>query len=85
MDVEEIISVIAHVRRRKQKSRKKRKLWVYLFVAECPTSGMIGKIYSDLRKYPVKFFGYLRLSIGSFDGLLTICEYDLAKQEHIGL
>jgi hypothetical protein len=44
---------------------------------------MICKIYSDLRKYPGKFFSYLRLSIGSFDELLTICENDLTKQDTI--
>jgi hypothetical protein len=44
MDVEEIIAVIAYVRRRKQKLKKKQKLWVHPFVADCPTSGMFCKI-----------------------------------------
>jgi hypothetical protein len=64
MDVEEIIAVIAYVRLRKQKLKKKQKLWVHPFVADRPTCGMFCKIYSDLRKYPDKFFSYLRLSIG---------------------
>jgi hypothetical protein len=70
IDVEEII-VIAYVRRRKQKLKKKQKLWVHPFVVDRPTCGMFCKIYSDLRKYPDTFFSYLRLSIGSFDELLT--------------
>jgi hypothetical protein len=83
MDVEEIIEVIAYVRRRKQKSKKKQKLWVRLFIADRPTSGIFCKIYFDLIKYPDKFFIYLRLSIGSFDELLTTCESDLTKQDTI--
>jgi hypothetical protein len=63
MDVEEIIAVTAYVRGRKQKLKKKQKLWVHPFVADRPTSGMFCKIYSELRKYPDKFFSYLRLSI----------------------
>jgi hypothetical protein len=56
---------------------------VHPFVADRPTSGMFCKIYSDLRKYPDRFFSYLRLSIGSFDELLTICENDLTKLDTI--
>jgi hypothetical protein len=79
-DVEEIISVIAYAWRRKQ---KRNKLWVYPFVADRPTNVMVCKIYSYLRIYPDKFFGYLRLSIGSFEELLTISEIDLTKQDTI--
>jgi hypothetical protein len=64
MDVEETIAVIAYVRLRKQKLKKKQKLWVHPFVADHPTYGIFCKINSDLRKYPDKFFSYLRLSIG---------------------
>lgn len=74
MGVEEIITVIAYMRRRKPKLKKKQKLWVHPFVADRPTNGKFCEIYSDLRKYPDKFFSYLRLSIGSFDELLTICK-----------
>jgi hypothetical protein len=83
MDAEEIVAVIAYVKRRKQKLQKIQKLWVHPFVADRPTSGMFCKIYSDLRKYPDKFFNQLRLSIGSFDELLTICENDLTTQDTI--
>jgi hypothetical protein len=83
MDVEEIIGVIAYVRHRKQKLYiYSNKLWVHPFVADRPTSGMFCKIYSDLRKYPGKFFSYLRFSIGSYDELLTTCEKDFTKQDH---
>jgi hypothetical protein len=54
VEVEEIIAVIAYVWHRKQKLKKKQKLWVHSFVANCPTRGMFYKIYSDLRKYPDK-------------------------------
>jgi hypothetical protein len=40
MDAEEIIAVM---RRRKQKLKKRQKLWVYPFVADSPTSGMCAK------------------------------------------
>jgi hypothetical protein len=80
---EEIIAVIAYVRSRKQKLKKKQKLWVHPFVDDCPTSGIFCKIYSDLRKYPDKFFSYLCLSIGSFYELLIICENDLTKRDTI--
>jgi hypothetical protein len=70
LDAEEIIAVIAYLRRRKQKL--KQKLWVHPFVDNRPTGGKFCKIYSDLRKYTGKFFSYLRLSIGSFDEVLTI-------------
>jgi hypothetical protein len=53
------------------------------FVADRPKSGMFCKIYYDLRKYLDKFLSYLRLSIGSLDELLTICENDMTKQDTI--
>jgi hypothetical protein len=80
MDVEKIKAVIAYVRRRKQKLKGKQKLWVHPFVADRPTSGMFSKTFSHLRKYPDKFFSYLRLSIGSFHVILTIRENDLTRQ-----
>jgi hypothetical protein len=83
MDVEEVIAVIAYVWHRKQKLKKKQKLWVHHFIADRPTSGMFCEMYSDLRKYPGKFFSYLHLSIESFDELLTICENNLTKQDTI--
>jgi hypothetical protein len=74
MDVEKITAVIAYMQRRKQKLKMRQKLWVHPFVADHPISGMFCKIYSDSRKYPDKFFSYPRLSIVSFDELLTTCE-----------
>jgi hypothetical protein len=66
MDIEEVIAVIAYVRLRKQKLKKKQ------IVGASFRSRPSYKIYSDLRKYPDKFFSYLRLSIGSFHELLTM-------------
>jgi hypothetical protein len=54
MDVEEIIAVIAYVRRRKQKFKKKQKLWVHPFVADRPTSGMFYKSSCHIGKRPHK-------------------------------
>ncbi|KAF9413727.1 hypothetical protein HW555_008173 [Spodoptera exigua] len=45
--------------------------------------GQFVYIYDDLRRYPDKFFSYVRMSVRSFDELLTLCENDLLKQDTI--
>lgn len=84
MEVEEIAAVLFYVRRRRKKrSEKKKRMWSHPFVGSRLLSGVFNRLYDDLRKYPNKFFNYVRMSISSFDELLILCKNDLTKQDTI--
>lgn len=57
------------LRLRKKKQRKG--YWVHPIYSERLLKGKFYTLYSDLRQYPSKFFSYFRMSIDSFDELLS--------------
>lgn len=79
----EEIALIYYVRRKRLKKKKPKKLWVHPFVSDRFRSGVFSRLYEDLRKYPPKFFNYVRMSVSSFDELLSLCRNELTKQDTI--
>lgn len=82
MDLEEI-ALLLYVRRKREFKRKKKQWWVHPYLADRCKKGQFVNIYDDLRRYPDKFFSYLRMTVRSFDELLTLCENVLLKQDTI--
>uniref|UniRef100_A0A8C5Q003 DDE Tnp4 domain-containing protein n=1 Tax=Leptobrachium leishanense TaxID=445787 RepID=A0A8C5Q003_9ANUR len=64
------------------KSKKKRRSWVHPINTARYTHGHFATLYRPLReKDPVKFFNYLRMSINSFDELLSKVREPLTKRD----
>lgn len=59
---------------------KNRKHWVHPINSERHTSGHYVQLYKKLRQDPVQFFNYFRMSISSFDELLSCIECDIQRQ-----
>lgn len=57
-----------------------RRYSVHPFHANRETSERFSIFYNDIRKYEVKFFGYYRMSINSFDELLNALRPYITKQ-----
>ena len=83
MDGEEIALLYYFYLRRKniKQKKKKEKIWARPFISNRNESGVFVKLYEDLLKYPEKFFNYVRMSLTSFDELLSLCRDDLTKQD----
>jgi hypothetical protein len=45
---------------------------VHTLLSDRSTKGLFNLFYNDLRKYEDKFFNYLRMSIKSFDELVSV-------------
>ncbi|XP_075707213.1 uncharacterized protein LOC142741762 [Rhinoderma darwinii] len=51
--------------------RKRRRYWVHPIVSQRPRKGHFHTLYDDLRQHPEKFHNFCRMSISSFDCLLS--------------
>lgn len=76
-DVEAACLVYALYKRMQQrKERKKivtnRRWWVHPLNLKRPQEGQFKVTFSVLRQYPEEFFKYFRMSIPSFDNLVTL-------------
>ncbi|XP_068123187.1 putative nuclease HARBI1 [Hyperolius riggenbachi] len=58
-----------------------RRWWVHPLLQERQQKGQFSVLYQDLRKHPVKFFKYSRMSVDLFDHLLTILRPHLLKKD----
>uniref|UniRef100_A0A8C5MH56 DDE Tnp4 domain-containing protein n=1 Tax=Leptobrachium leishanense TaxID=445787 RepID=A0A8C5MH56_9ANUR len=64
------------------KRKRKRRTWVHEINAARPTHGHFVTLYRPLRERdPVKFFNYMRMSIASFDELLSRVREPLTKRD----
>lgn len=52
--------------------KKRRKMWVYPLVSQRLLKGRFHKLFEELHIFPLKFFGYFRMSAASFEELLSI-------------
>lgn len=59
------------------KNRKNRKMWVHPLVAQRLLKGSFTTLFIDLRNSEKKFFYYFRMSIKSFDELLSKLENEI--------
>lgn len=65
-----LVAIAICVARRRK--RKQKAFWVHPLNDLRYIKGQFVTLYEELRQYPYKFFGYFRMSIASFDELLTI-------------
>ncbi|XP_068122176.1 uncharacterized protein [Hyperolius riggenbachi] len=78
--IEELIFMILMSLVLRRRGRQRR-FWVHPLLKDRPKKGQFWMLYRDLRQHPDKFFGYARMSIGSFDRLLSLLEADLKKKD----
>lgn len=60
-----------------------RKFAVHPYGKKRSEKGQFNVIYEDLRQFPEKFFSYYKMSVKTFDELLTIVKSDLEKEQNI--
>jgi len=65
---------------RHRKNQRKRKYWVHPLISERMNKGKFTLMFEELRSYPEKFFGYFRMSVTSFDELITFLEPAITYQ-----
>ncbi|XP_068118950.1 uncharacterized protein [Hyperolius riggenbachi] len=58
-----------------------RRYWVHPILQQRRRKGQFWTLYRDLRQHPDKFFGYTRMSVGSFDCLLSKLKDALQRQD----
>jgi len=69
-------------KKQKQKSNKsKRRHWVHPLNLKRPENGQFQVTFMTLRSYPEEFMKYYRMSITSFDELVSINKSLLSKNE----
>ncbi|CAJ0949759.1 unnamed protein product [Ranitomeya imitator] len=58
-----------------------KRLWVHPLLLLHGAYGHFTKLYNELRRYPVKFVTFCRLSIPGFDNILHVLRPYLLKQD----
>ncbi|XP_069839531.1 uncharacterized protein [Dendropsophus ebraccatus] len=61
--------------------KRRRRYWVHPIVSQRYRKGHFHTLYTDLRRYPEKFFNFCRMSISSYDHLLTHLRIGLTHQD----
>ncbi|XP_025190827.1 uncharacterized protein LOC112591280 [Melanaphis sacchari] len=80
-DVEAIaVAYALHKRRQKKKRILKRRYWVHPINLKRPEEGQFNVNFMVLRVHPEEFIKYYRMSIQSFDELISLCGLFLLKQ-----
>lgn len=79
-DVEAVCVVYALYKNHKKTQKKlikrnKRRWWVHPLNLKRPKEGQFQVTFLTLRNYPEEFFKYFRMSIASFDELVSIILY----------
>lgn len=67
----------------KSRKRRHRRWWVHPLISSRLQTGHFHLQFSDHRKYPDKFFSYYRMSIKSFDELLSLTQNRLKKNDTV--
>lgn len=75
--------LIIRQRRRRRRIKKKKKYWVHPLLSQRHQKGLFCHLVSDLRKNETKFFQYFRMSINSYDELLTLLQERLRRQDTV--
>jgi hypothetical protein len=63
------------------KNKVNRNVWVESVLSNRLTSGIFHSMFSAHRDNPHKFFSYYRMSVNSFDELLSIIRQRIKKQD----
>ncbi|KAF9411110.1 hypothetical protein HW555_009972 [Spodoptera exigua] len=64
-----------------QDRKRKRRYWVHPLNTKRISSGQFHCLYATLREYPSKFIQFYRMSVESFDELLTIVKCFITKND----
>ncbi|KAL5233408.1 hypothetical protein ACI65C_000818 [Semiaphis heraclei] len=70
--------------KKQQRDKIKRRHWVHPLNLKRPDNGQFQVTFMTLRSYPEEFMKYYRMSITSFDELISLVRPKLSKQ-HTGL
>lgn len=83
MELEEVTCLWLLYRRYKARRRRQRRWWVHPVIDDRLTIGSFVTLYPKLREHPNKFFNYFRMSVTSFDELLSLVKDDLLPCEYL--
>jgi len=61
-------------KKQKKDKKNKRRWWVHPFNLKRPREGQFQVTFMTLRQYPEEFFKYFRMSIETFDELVSIVQ-----------
>ncbi|KAF9406808.1 hypothetical protein HW555_012947, partial [Spodoptera exigua] len=75
------IEIIAIWKALEQDRKRKRRYWVHPLNTKRISSGQFHCLYATLREYPSKFIQFYRMSVESFDELLTIVKCFITKND----
>jgi hypothetical protein len=79
MDVVEVGAILALVACNRR--RHKRQFWVHPIYSVRLSVGKFHVDFQRYRNYPDKFFAYYRMSVSSFDELLTLAGPSVSRQD----
>lgn len=79
----ELVAIALALEEEKTKKTTKRKYAVHPLNGERRKKGQFQQIYGDLRKYPEKFFSFYRMSMQTFDEILSYVKPNLSKLDNI--
>lgn len=80
MDVEEVAAVY-YIYDRYIKQKKKKKYWIHPFLQTRDETRHFEIFFENLKKYEEKFFGYMRMSLKSFEELLSVLRTFITKED----
>ena len=78
MDFVESACICALVLR---KRKRRREFWVHPLISSRVIDGQFYKLFDNLKKYPIIFFNYFRMSEESFERLLVLIQTRIMQQD----
>ncbi|XP_053609528.1 uncharacterized protein LOC128682057 [Plodia interpunctella] len=81
MDVEEVAAVIYLYHRRKYRQKNKHRFWIHPLLVTRHDGKEFNIFISNLKKFEDKFFGYTRMSVKSYEELLTKLYLNIRGQD----
>nr|CAH7722827.1 unnamed protein product [Callosobruchus chinensis] len=86
MEVSEAICMwVVHWRLARRRRRRERKDWVHSILSDRTDFSLYITLYPELRRHEENFFNYFRMSVRSFDYLMTMIENDLKSSSILQL
>ena len=81
MDFVAVASICALLINKKRSNKRKRQYWMHPVLSKRLIRGQFYTLYEDLRSYPDTFFSYFRVTMGTFDQLMTIIKPAVQHQD----
>lgn len=73
MDAIEVACVIyLYYRNQVKRKKNKKRYWIHPILETRNECGQFASCFQELKKYEDKFFGYIRMSVSSFEELLKV-------------